>query len=143
LIIFVFRWHSITLIPPLSLNGPPRLLCLQHYMAASSGWDYVSRCNVCRELYRDGIRPLAGSVATYDPCSCDYRRQPPPLRDLALRTVHTFVLNVDRFELTRDVTLPQYLFRQFIPCRYVATASSRISLNHCRLTFRMLRNAQI
>jgi hypothetical protein len=36
---FGFRRHSIRMVPPISLNGPPRLLCLQHYMAASSGWD--------------------------------------------------------------------------------------------------------
>jgi hypothetical protein len=87
----------------------PRLLCLEYYMAAGRGWDYVSRCNVSRELYRDGICPIAGYEAPDDPCSRDVcRRRPPSLRDLGMRTVHSFVFNIDMFELTREVTLPQY-----------------------------------
>jgi hypothetical protein len=41
--IICFRRHSITLIPPVYLQG--RLgLCLQHYMVRSSGWDFITRC---------------------------------------------------------------------------------------------------
>jgi hypothetical protein len=90
-------------------------------MAASSGWDYVSRCHVCTDVNRDSVRPLRGCVAPIVPCSCRVcRRQPPTLRNQALRTVH-FLFNIHRFELTRDVTFQQYVF---------AAGSNRVDTLH-------------
>jgi hypothetical protein len=86
--------------PTLHNDGPSnfskrssRLLCLQHYVAASSGWDCVSRCHVCTDVNQDCVRQLTGCVAPIVPCSCRVgRRQPPTLRNLAF--------NIHRFEVT-------------------------------------------
>jgi hypothetical protein len=53
---FGFRRHSITLIPDIRNQGRPRMSCLRHYMAAGSGWEYVSRCLMCEEEYREDTR---------------------------------------------------------------------------------------
>jgi hypothetical protein len=107
---FGYRRHSKTVAPPILPHDPPRLLFL-HYMAAPSGWEYVSRCIACRDRHRDTVRSLAGCVAPREVCTCNvYRRQTPSLRDLAFNTFHNLWFEVTNFKLTREVTYRQYLF---------------------------------
>jgi hypothetical protein len=107
---FGFRWHSITMVPPIFPNSPLLLFCLQHYMASASGWEYVSQCVGCRDANRDSVLSLTACVAPYEACTCNVcRRQHPSFRNLALRTVHYHMFNVLNLELTREVTYLQYL----------------------------------
>ena len=67
----------------------PCNVCLQHYNIASSGWTLGSGCTLCLDAYRQSILPLTACKAPLEACR-------------SLR------INIERFELTRDVTYSQY-----------------------------------
>ena len=52
---------------------------------------------------------LTGCLAPHEACDCTiYTRRPPSLRDLTFHSYHTLVQNIERFELTRQVTASQF-----------------------------------
>jgi hypothetical protein len=89
----------------------PRLLCLRYYRVASTGWTFGSGCVSCQEELRPPILPFTSCVAPGEPCQCKIcRRQPPTLKDLASHFMFTLTCNLERFEVTRDVTFRQYVY---------------------------------
>ena len=105
---FLFRRHAITILHDPS-SGTLRLLCLRHYDVPSIGWMYGSGCVSCQDTSRENIRVLTSCVGPAEACACNIcRRQPPSLRDLAAHAVLTLRINIERFQLTRDVTFGEY-----------------------------------
>ena len=105
---FLFRRHAITILPDPN-SGTLRLLCLRHYNVPSIGWMFGSGCVSCQDTSRENIRALTSCVGPAEACACNIcRRQPPSLRDLAAHAVLTLRINIERFQLTRDVTFDEY-----------------------------------
>jgi hypothetical protein len=107
---FNFQWNALTLLPDSSSNAP-RLLCLRYYRVESMGWTFGTGCVPCGDELLTNIRLFIRCVAPGEPCQCNIcRRQPPILRDMSSHVMFTLTCNVDRLELTRDVTFWQYVY---------------------------------
>ena len=118
---FLFRRHAITILPDLN-SGTLRLLCLRHYNVPSIGWMFGSGCVSCQDTSRENIRALTRCVSPAEACACTIcRRQPPSLRNLAAQLVLTLRINIERFQLTSDVTFDDYRH---------AVDSNRVGIDH-------------
>ena len=103
----LFRRHAITILPD-PTSGTLRCLCLQHYNIASSGWTLGSGCTLCLDAYRQSILPLTACKAPLEACRCSICiRQPSSLQHLATQAVLSLRIDIESFELTRDVTYSQ------------------------------------
>ena len=70
--------------------------------------------------------PKAGRGLRFSICTL----QPPSLRDRAFKSYYTLVFNIERFELTRHVTVDSSVLLRFWSVRYWASAPSRIPFHY-------------
>jgi hypothetical protein len=85
------------------------MLFLRYYRAESDGWN-ASQCSTCSNDFREAIRPFSTCAAPAICYTNICRMQPPSLLALAAHTVLNYVFNLERFELTKDMTHQQYQY---------------------------------
>ena len=116
---YMFLNHAIAILPDPDCFKL-RLLCLRHYDVPSVGCSFGSGCAICRDVSPEQVRPPTGCLSPDGACSCPIcTRQPPSLRDLAFNAHFLLLLNIERFELTRNVT--------YSHCRF-ACESGRVDI---------------
>ena len=104
----LFRRHAITFLPDPN-RSTLRVFCLRHYNVPSIGWTFGWCCVSCQDTASENVRFLTGCIGPAEGCTCTIcRRQPRSLRDLAAHAGLTLRINIERFQLTRDVTFNHY-----------------------------------
>ena len=112
---FSLKKYAITILPadgapaPLRLNqtslSDTKLLCLQHYRAASDGWRDEFNCDNCVEEFMSETFYLCDCRMVSD-CVCNVcRRQPPSLRNICSSIVFR-----SSFQLTPYTTFDEYVY---------------------------------
>ena len=114
---YSMKKFAITILPadnaltPLRLNetslSDTKLLCLQHYRAASDGWRDEFNCDNCVAEFRSDMFHLCDCRMISD-CDCNVcRRQPPSLRNIC----SSIVFRKDSsFRLTPYMTFEEYVY---------------------------------
>ena len=113
---FNLNKYAITILPaddastaPLHLNqtslSDTKLLCLQHYRAASDGWRDEFKCENCVTEFMSETFHLCKCRTVWD-CDCKVcRRQPPSFRNICSSIVFR-----SSFQLTPYTTFEQYAY---------------------------------
>ena len=108
---------AITILPAANASTPLRLnetflsnskvLCLQHYRAASDGWKDELNCDECVTQFREDLVYLSDCRLS-DDCDCNVcRRQPPSLRNICSSIIF---LKDSSFQLTPYTTFEEYVY---------------------------------
>jgi len=106
---FSFKKYAMILLPSEN-TSVPRLLFLKYYRAESDGWNSSLQCSTCMLEYRDTIHPFTNCRKPSD-CYCNIcKRQSASLFASATHALFNLVFNLDRFQMTKDVTYQQYLY---------------------------------
>ena len=85
------------------------MLCLKYYRAESGGWRNDILCGMCIARFQSRFQHATSCLRTPD-CRCTVcAGQPPSLLGLASNHLFRLILELDRFELTREATYGQYV----------------------------------
>lgn len=105
---FHFVRYALTLVRRDYLSLP-ELVCMKYYRAESDGWRNDILCNTCISRTQTRFQHMISCLRTRD-CRCTIcARQPPSLLSSASNTLFRLVLEIGRFELTRETTYAQYI----------------------------------